>query len=89
MTQKTPSTFKRTLDIFGWIGVGMIIVAFLAVTVGWVKSEDLAYGALNAFGALAIIGSSYIKRDFQPVVLNIVWLLIAIFGIFRAIASIS
>jgi hypothetical protein len=86
---KNASPLKRALDITGWIGVAMVLGAFLAVTVGWVQSEDLLYGALNAFGALAIIGSSYIKRDFQPVVLNVLWLLIAIFGIFRAIAAIS
>lgn len=88
MTKKqTP--LKTTLDIIGWIGVALVVGAFLAISLGWLQSEDLAYGALNAFGALAIIASSYIKRDFQPVVLNVVWLLIAIFGIFRAIASIS
>lgn len=86
---KQKTTLQKTLDGIGWIGVAMIVGAFLAVTMGWIRTEDLVYGILNAFGALAIIASSYIKRDFQPVILNVVWLLIAIFGIFRAIAAIS
>ena len=86
MTKKI-STFKHTLDIIGWIGVAMVVGAFFALTIGVLAADSIIYAGLNAFGALAIIGSSYIKRDFQPVFLNIVWLLIAIFGIFRALAS--
>lgn len=85
--KKQSSTFKRTLDIIGWIGVAMVVGAFFALTIGVLPADSITYAALNAFGALAIIGSSYIKRDFQPVFLNVVWLLIAIFGIIRAMSS--
>ena len=72
-------------DIIGWVGVLVILLAFILTTFGIISAKDIAYGLLNFFGALGIVISSYTKKDFQPVILNIVWLLVAIVGIIRSL----
>lgn len=72
-------------DIIGWAGVLLILIAFIFTTFGLISAKDIMYGVLNFVGALGIIVSSYAKKDFQPVILNIVWLFIATVGIVRSL----
>ncbi len=74
-------------DIIGWVGVLLVLCAFILITLGTISSKDMLYGILNAVGALGIIISSYKKKDFQPVALNVVWLLVAMIGIIRSVVS--
>jgi hypothetical protein len=85
----TSGKLKQAFLVSIWIGVSMVVAAYILLSAGWLQIDSLAYGVLNAFGALIIVASMYMKRDFQPVLLHVVWLLLAIFGIFRAIAAIS
>lgn len=73
-------------DIVGWVGVLLILSAFILTTFGIINAKDIAYGLLNFVGALGIMISSYAKKDYQPVILNIVWLLVAAVGIIRSLA---
>lgn len=70
-------------QIAGWLGVILILLAYTLTTLEVIRSADLAAGLLNLFGAIGIIISSYPKRDFQPVILNAVWLLVAIIGLIQ------
>lgn len=72
-------------DAIGWTGVLLILLAFALTTFGFIDANDIAYGLLNFSGALGIVISSYAKKDFQPVILNIVWLLVAGIGIVRSL----
>jgi hypothetical protein len=72
-------------EIIGWIGVLLILTAFTLTTFSIIDAKDIAYGILNFIGALGIITSSYAKKDFQPVILNLVWLLVATIGVIRSI----
>jgi branched-subunit amino acid ABC-type transport system permease component len=72
-------------DVIGWAGVLLILAAFTLTTFGIINVKDVAYGVLNFFGALGIIISSYTKKDFQPVILNAIWLLVAVVGIIRSL----
>jgi hypothetical protein len=72
-------------DVIGWVGVLLILVAFTFTTFGVINAKDIAYGVLNFTGALGIVISSYAKKDFQPVILNVVWLFIAAVGIIRSL----
>lgn len=72
-------------EFVGWLGVLCILTAFILTTVDVIEPKHLAYGILNLLGALGIIVSSYFKRDFPPVFLNIVWLIVALFGTLRSL----
>jgi paired small multidrug resistance pump len=72
-------------DIIGWTGVLLILVAFILTTFDIINAKDISYGVLNFVGALGIVISSYAKKDFQPVILNVIWLFVAALGIIRSL----
>jgi hypothetical protein len=75
----------KSKEIIGWVGVLLILLAYILTTFDIIKPQELIYGFLNFFGAIGIITSSYGKRDFQPILLNVVWLIVAAAGIFKSI----
>lgn len=72
-------------QIIGWIGVALILGAYGMNVFAVLSASDLVYGVINLLGATCIIISSYAKKDFQPVVLNTAWLIIALIGIIRSL----
>lgn len=69
----------------GWYGVLAIIGAYALVSFGLVGSHSLGYQLLNLTGAAAILTEAYSKKDYQPVVLNILWSLIAVVALAQII----
>jgi uncharacterized membrane protein len=76
---------KKLFEIFGWYGILAILIAYSLITLKFVQSHSIIYLLLNLTGAIGILTHSYIKKDYQPVVLNAVWIAIAIIGLFRAL----
>lgn len=68
-------------DILGTIGVAIIILAYVLLQVGRVRSEQLVYSLLNAIGATLILISLYYAFNFPSFVVEFFWLLISLFGI--------
>lgn len=73
------------VEVIGWYGVVAIIGAYFFLSFGLLAADTVAYQVINATGALAIIIHSVAKKDFQPLVLNIIWIVIALIGIFQAL----
>ena len=73
--------------LFGWFGVGLILVAYFLVSFELILPKDIIYISMNILGSAGIIVSSFKKKDMQPVVLNIIWLLVAIISLIRAVTS--
>ena len=67
----------RIVELVGWYGVLAILAAFAMNSFAILSSQSFAYQLLNLTGALGIIISSLAKKDYQPVFLNIVWLIVA------------
>jgi hypothetical protein len=72
---------KKIIEIYGWLGTISIIGAYALVSFSFIESSSLVYQVLNLFGALGIVFSSYMKKNMQPVILNIFWGLIALIAI--------
>ena len=68
-------------DILGTLGVGVIILTYAMLQLGRIRSEQVLYSILNAFGASLILVSLYFDFNFPPVVVEFFWLLISLFGI--------
>ena len=75
----------KLYEIIGWIGVGLILLAYALSTFSVLEAGHIGFGLLNLFGAIGIIISSYRKRDFQPIFLNVIWLLVAVIGLLIAL----
>lgn len=68
-------------DILGTVGVAIIIVTYVLIQLGKVRSEQLLYSLLNAAGATLILISLYFDFNFPSFVVEFFWLLISLFGI--------
>jgi len=71
-------------EIIGWGGTGAIFLAYLLVSTGKIASSSKKYQLLNLFGAIGIIINSGIHGAIPSVGLNIVWFLIAAYGLIKA-----
>ena len=70
-------------DILGTLGVAVIILAYILLQIGRLRSEQLAYSLLNAAGASFILVSLYYTFNFPSFIVEFFWLLISLFGIGR------
>ncbi len=68
-------------DILGTLGTAIIIVTYVLLQVGRVRSEQLSYSLLNAVGAALIIVSLYFSFNLPAFIVEFFWLLISLFGI--------
>lgn len=72
-------------EFCGWYGVIAILVAYALLSFGIVDSHSLLYQILNGTGAVGIVYDAVKDRNYQPVVLNIIWALIALIAIIKII----
>lgn len=63
--------------------VAAILAAYALATFGVLPTTSFIYLALNLTGA--IVTEAATKRDVQPVVLNLIWAIVALVGIIRAL----
>lgn len=75
----------KLLNIIGWSGVVLILAAYAASSLNLVSAKSLSYQLANLFGAAALLVTSYIKKDYEPFVLNVVWLIVAALAILHSI----
>jgi hypothetical protein len=74
-------------DILGTIGVGVIVVTYLLLQLGRIKSEQLVYSLLNGVGAALILISLYYDFNLPSVIVEVFWLVISIFGILKYLVA--
>ncbi len=68
-------------DLIGSVGVGIIILTYVLLQTGKVKSESLVYSVLNGLGAGLIVFSLIFNFNFSAFVVESLWVLISIYGI--------
>lgn len=75
----------KAKNYLGWYGVSAILLAYLLVSFNLIAVKSFSYQLLNLTGAVGIIIEALSKKDTQPVVLNIVWAVIALGAIVQLI----
>jgi hypothetical protein len=74
-------------DIIGTLGVTTIILAYVLLQLGRLRSDHLAYSLLNAVGASLILISLYYSFNFPSFIVEFFWLLISLFGVGKYFAA--
>jgi hypothetical protein len=64
--------------IAGWIGMIMILLAYYLVSTKKATGESNLYQSLNFIGAICLIYNTFIQQAWPIMVLNIVWVIIAV-----------
>ena len=70
---------------FGWYGVVAILVAYALLSLNTVSSHSLIYNLLNLTGGIGIVVDAIAKKDRPLVALNVIWVLIALAAIGKAL----
>lgn len=70
----------------GIIGVIIILIAYLLLSTGHWSAHGLKYQVLNFVGAWMILFSLYFYWNLSSVLIEIAWILISIYGMYKAVA---
>lgn len=71
-------------DFIGLVGVAIILFTYGALTLEKVNPKGWAYSAGNGLGALLILISLYFSFNLASFVIEIAWLAISAFGLWKA-----
>ncbi len=70
-------------DVLGYIGAGLIILAYFLNQNGRLASEDWRFPALNLAGSVLVLVSLTTNLNLPSVVIEVFWLSISVYGIWR------
>jgi membrane-bound ClpP family serine protease len=74
----------------GWAGVAFYLVGYFLLVVKRISADKYTYHILNALGAVGLIINAVSLKDNPNIVVNVVWLLMAIYAVcnvFRGVAN--
>ena len=74
-------------DLAGFIGVVLIIVAYLLLQLEKLPSSSPRYSLLNAAGALLIIISLVFAFNLSAFIVEAFWFLISLIGVWRSLSG--
>lgn len=74
-------------DLAGFIGVVLIIVAYLLLQLEKLPSTSPSYSLLNAGGALLIMFSLIFAFNLSAFIVEAFWFLISLLGVWRSLSA--
>ncbi len=72
-----------TVTAIGWLGFVCCTVAFLLLNIKAIRFDSVLYQVLNAIGGLGLVVSAVYFNDNPNIAANLIWVLIAVFGMVR------
>jgi hypothetical protein len=74
---------QLAVEIAGWAGALLILLAYVLVTIGRLTGQSLAFQWLNLLGAAGFIINGWWHRALPSASLNVIWMLIAAVALWR------
>lgn len=68
-------------NAFGFIGAALILLGFYRISIGRWTRKSVLYELDNLFGALFLVAYQIHNHTYITVVLNVVWVVVAIHGL--------
>jgi hypothetical protein len=76
--RRRPRSKYATVELIGWIGVALILAAYVLLSTGYLAGQSIPYQSMMLIGSGSIALEAWKKRDKQPMVLNLVFMGIAL-----------
>ena len=76
---------ELAVEIVGWAGALLILLAYLLLSMGRVTGQSLLYQGMNIVGAAGFVINGWWHRALPSAALNVLWLLIGAFASWRII----
>lgn len=71
------------VEIAGWIGAGLILAAYLLVSMGRLTGQSPSFQWMNLVGAAGFVINSGYHGAVPSAALNIIWMLIGVISLWR------
>jgi hypothetical protein len=71
-------------DILGTTGVGFIVVMYVMLQTERIDPRRIAFSIFNAVGSILILISLAYEFNFSAVLIEGVWLIVSVYGLWRA-----
>jgi len=75
------------VEIAGWAGASLILLGYLLITAGKLTGQSPAYQWMNVAGAAGFIVNGWWHGALPSASLNIVWMMIGAFALWRIAAG--
>lgn len=75
------------VEIAGWGGAVLILLAYLLLSAGRMTGQSLSYQAMNAVGAAGFVINGWWHGAIPSAALNVLWLLIGAIASWRIISK--
>ncbi|MFA6071961.1 MAG: hypothetical protein WC810_25580 [Janthinobacterium sp.] len=73
-------------EIIGWYGALAIMGAYFLNSFYIIESNSFWYQFLNVTGAIGIVLISFVKKAYQSMVLNIIWVIIGTIALIKILS---
>jgi hypothetical protein len=77
------SQVEIAVEIVGWIGAALILLAYLFLSAGRLTGQSVVYQGMNIVGAAGFVINGWWHRAIPSAALNVLWLLIGAFATWR------
>ena len=78
---------ELTIEIVGWAGAMLILLAYLLLSAGKFTGQSLAYQGMNVVGAAGFIANGWWHGALPSATLNVLWLMIGLFASVRILKA--
>ena len=75
------------LTLVGFVGAGILILAYFLSQQGWLSAEDWRFPLANLVGSVMIMGSLLVSWNLPSMVIEAFWAGISLYGLARHLRS--
>jgi len=75
------------VEIFGWIGAILLILAYFLITHHELDSKSKIYQGMNLFGSIFVGINAIFNRAYPSFIINLIWLFIGIYGFYKIFST--
>jgi len=75
---------KYVIEVIGWAAAAMMLAAYLLLTTGRLSSRSQLYQWLNVLSGAGFIVNSGWNGAYPSASINVVWMAIGLYGVFRS-----
>jgi hypothetical protein len=76
-------TLELLIEIAGWVGAGLILLAYALVSAGRIEARSVPFQLMNLVGAAGFVLNSGFHGAWPSAILNIIWIGIAAVSLAR------
>lgn len=74
---------KLTVDLVGWLGAGLLLLAYGLVSFKKLRVDAGYYQLLNIVGSCFLIVNTVYYRAYPSALVNLIWIIIALVAMFH------